>query len=64
MAGGYKAVSAKDLLNLQNDEMFARAYMLARKDLEQKTNGKVGKLVAVSTQVVAGVNYQMIFETS
>jgi hypothetical protein len=64
MAGGYRPVTAKDTLNLQNDETFLHAFRLARTTFEEKTNGKIGKLVAVSTQVVAGVNYKMVFQTS
>lgn len=33
MAGGFKNVSLKDFANLEQDEMFAKAYKLARSGL-------------------------------
>lgn len=38
MAGGYQKISTQDLTNLKNDEMFVRAYALAKKTYESQYN--------------------------
>jgi hypothetical protein len=64
MAGGYSNVSLKDLTNLEQDEVFARAYKTARHGFMSQYNAKIGKLVGLREQVVAGMNYQFTFETT
>lgn len=64
MAGGYHNVSPKDLANLENDEMFIKALEVARQGFESQENAVLGRLVGVQTQVVAGMNYKMTFNSS
>lgn len=47
----------------QNDAIFSRAQTTARDAYRAKNNGELGNLVSVSKQVVAGVNYKMVFAT-
>lgn len=61
MAGGYTPVDISNLQALQNDEIFARAEQLAEQTFQSEHNAPLGKLVALSEQVVAGVNYKMTF---
>lgn len=62
-AGGYSPVDISNLQNLQNDEIFAKAETLAEQAFQSQYNEPLGKLVALSEQVVAGVNYKMTYET-
>jgi len=64
MAGGYHSVTPKELLNLQNDVDFIKSVEVARQGFSAEENGTLGKLVSVQTQVVAGMNYKMTFDSS
>ena len=43
--------------------MFNQALALARESYSEERNGELGRLIAVSRQVVSGINYRMIFMT-
>ena len=43
--------------------MFNQAEALARESYSEERNGELGTLIAVSRQVVSGINYRMIFMT-
>jgi hypothetical protein len=48
---------------LITNEKFSRAEKLAREACKGINSDELGKLKSVSKQIVAGVNYKMVFET-
>lgn len=51
------------LSSLKAQESFVRSEELARKAYQETRHGNLGQLFKVYQQVVAGVNYRMVFET-
>ncbi len=51
------------LSQMQNDATFSRAQTMAREAYRSESNGELGTLISVSQQVVAGINYKMVFQT-
>jgi hypothetical protein len=50
-------------MKYQNDAVFQKALNLARQTYNSQNKDKLGKLLSVSEQLVAGYNYKMTFET-
>ena len=64
MVGGYRTVDDKTLLaRQQNDQNLMKVEKAARDAYRAKNNGELGNLIKVSEQVVAGINYKMVFQT-
>ena len=64
MLGGYSDVDPQALTKLQqNDAIFSKAETTARDAFRSQNNGELGNLISVSQQVVAGINYKMVFAT-
>ena len=63
MVGGYKDVDDGAIGELRNDANFNRAETMAREAFRSERNEELGQLIRVREQVVAGVNYKMVFET-
>lgn len=62
--GGYSEVRQDMLSSLRGEQSFVRSEELARKAYQETRHGNLGQLHKVYQQVVAGVNYKMVFETS
>lgn len=62
--GAYSEVKQEMFSSLRGEECFVRSQDLARKVYKDTRHGVLGQLVKVYQQVVAGVNYRMVFETS
>ena len=59
MAGGWAEATPDEL----SSEMFEIATNVARTTFAEEHNGVLGEVQSVSKQVVAGVNYKIIFES-
>jgi hypothetical protein len=60
--GGYQTVDIEQQDNDVNSDL-ANVEGFARKEFEKTNGGKLGDLVKVQTQVVAGINYLLTFES-
>lgn len=63
MVGGFSQVDQAQIANLRNDPMLSKAEEEARKAYRERNNGELGNMVELYQQVVAGINYKMIFQT-
>ena len=64
MVGGYSEVHQDQLSALRSDDGFLKSEEAARKAFAEKHTETLGQLVKVYQQVVAGMNYKMVFETN
>ncbi len=64
MVGGFTEVHDDQLSALRKDDSFLRSEEVARKAYAKRNSGNLGQLVKVYQQVVAGMNYKLIFETN
>ena len=64
MVGGFSEVHEDQLTSLRSDEGFVRSEEAARKHFAEQNSESLGQLVKVYQQVVAGMNYKMVFETN
>lgn len=63
LVGGYQDISTEHVLQLTQNEEFAKVEKFARDYFRENQNGELGELIKVSTQVVAGTNYRLTFRT-
>lgn len=63
MVGGFRKADEATLANAKNDAMLTKAEQVARDYYRAQNNGELGALVELYEQVVAGINYKMIFQT-
>lgn len=63
MVGGYSEVKEEQLSALRGDDSFLRSEEAARKFYKEKHTENLGQLVKVYQQVVAGMNYKLIFDS-
>jgi hypothetical protein len=63
MVGGYSEVQEDQLASIRAEDDFIKSEEAARKKYAKDYSENLGQLVKVYKQVVAGMNYKMIFET-
>lgn len=63
MVGGYTEVHEDQLASVRAEDGFIKSEEAARKKYAEDHNENLGQLVKVYQQVVAGMNYKMVFET-
>lgn len=63
MVGGYKKKEQAEVANFETNLVLASAIEAARVEFRSKNNGELGNVIEVYEQVVAGLNYKMIFQT-
>lgn len=59
--GGYNEVQSDKLQSLMNDVNFVKSEEIARKFYLETRHENLGRVLKVYEQVVAGINYKMIF---
>lgn len=64
MVGGYTEVHEDQLTSIRSEDGFIKSEEAARKKFAEEHSENLGQLVKVYQQVVAGMNYKMIFETN
>ncbi len=64
MVGGYTEIHQDQLASIRSEQSFIKSEEAARKKFADEHHENLGQLVKVYQQVVAGMNYKMVFETA